>query len=177
MAKSKGLSVLIADVESVIEKISHGNLTSRSAIVEELENALFKHRGKALEAKEGEFDLYFPEDFDNGVPWCRVLERQVNEFASAHENKYPPDLYVQFMNHWSTPNKLGQPAWWTTMKSGHSKRFFVPGRLATWWQGYRPSRNTPNASVGKTLGSARAINSAVQELIDKGLVKTGKDFQ
>lgn len=180
MAKSKVLSQVLTDIDTVIENLDNGSLGSRSAIKSALEEILFKHRGGKLVAQPGEYELYFPNE-NTGVPWCRKLEEMVNEFISTHPKvSYPEDLYVQFLNYWSTPDSYGHPAWWrlvNTKKAGKKGTFFVPGRLSTFWQNYRPSKSLPNAELGKTLGSAKGINSAIQDLLDKGLVKTGKDFQ
>jgi len=92
---------------------------------------------------------------EDGTYKCIVLYQMMLDFHAEYKTKvnYPKQLYVDFLNHWSTPNERGIPAW-LTEKLKPKGRFHLPGRLRTWanrpWNKYstkeetQPIKNIPD---------------------------------
>lgn len=91
----------------------------------------------------------------DGIAICTELRLKLLEYRQANPSKYEDAMYVKFLRYWSEPNERGKPRW-KTEKERKNGRFYVPGRLATWFE-----REKENASTtAKTTN--RAGNSPLR---------------
>lgn len=91
----------------------------------------------------------------DGIAICTELRLKLLEYRQANPSKYEDAMYVKFLRYWSEPNERGKPRW-KTEKERKNGRFYVPGRLATWFE-----REKENAST-TTKTTNRAGNSPLR---------------
>lgn len=120
-------------------------------IVEKLEKILFD---LGQDTKKGSYDKSLLITNDDGTCTCQMLRKMVGEFYIKHKDKYPDEMYKEFIRTWSMPNEKGVPAWFRE-KSKPRGAFHVPGRLATWASRPWNNKDKPQQKIAPKPDSQR----------------------
>ena len=173
---------LLKNSDTYPEKDRHNSKENNKESIKVNEAAAYNARGQKKSLSEGVKPQSPPvaaappfskEKFGDGV-----LQQQCRDFFRANPEMYPPDMYVEFLHHYTAPVQNGKPEdigheLWRTMNT-----WSLAGRLKKWHTIYlkdndRERTDSTPASAKPGRSASAAAGSATRPTKRLGFIPPG----